>query len=573
MALYRDELACAIARNQFKPIVGEVVRILLTNPGIAVSRITQYSAQFFEKSFYKKKTSSNKTLYNGLVSDVERRKLVRDALTVLVQHGIAYPCDSPIYGRSEDTRDDDLPANGRKTRQRCLYYINVEVLLYRPRIPLYLAFVKQGYGEVGVAIFRAIFERGRLTSHYIFKSAILPCLDRLQVNVAEAETCLCNMAQNGLLHWHGKRDYSPICRVIIDKERDGEANIGEPGIGKKRIRPVDMVNEDLDEDYEPIANGGGNADTMSVGRGGHARMVGMPRQDNDTDVWGICYWHLNRQFRNQCCVLALRGRTGNDIAVRIMRLGLQLALRDEDCELPSDNNETDEVSTEAIRKLLDHEKEDVGIQQFWDAIKLLAEQSPTFVRALPEDSPTFLKFIPGCLVSASRQKTLEDLVLHRYGTSGHRVFRSLLIEGGMEDKMIAEKCLFPLSVAREQLSKMYNDRVIIAQEVPRSHEKERQANWYYLWTVNPMAAFRNMLGVMYKTITNMYLRLECIDIENAPPEKKGALEKQEMQLIASIHRMDQSVMVMRDFGPATSTFLPTRYEVIDGQIGKLKKRR
>ena len=378
------------------------------------------------------------------------------------------------------------------------------------------------------------------------------------------------MAESGVLRWHSRRDYSPLSCVIQQHERPDAANIDEPGVGSKRVRPVDMASQ-ADPEAEFAPPSGGNDDSVMVGKGRHARYVGAPRKDNDDDVWTVGYWHLNRHFRNQCCVLALRGRKVNDMALAIVRVGLSIALRECDCEAV-EGDDMEEVNIAAVRATVEGDDDAFEIQRFWDAIKQLTEQYPKFVRAVPAEAPVKLQFTPASVVSASRQKTLEDLILHRYGTSGHRVFRALLIEGGMEDRMIAEKCLFPLSVAREQISKMYNDRVLISQEVPRSHEKERQSNWYYLWMVNPMASFRNMLGVMYKTLTNLYIRLECIDMENAPAEKRALLEKEQFQLLASIQRIDQSVMVMRDFGPATSAFLPTRYEVIDGQIGKLKKR-
>lgn len=399
---------------------------------------------------------------------------------------------------------------------------------------------------------RAFFERGRLSTKQVFAAVLDPLLTTLDIAVGDAEACLADMAQSGILRWVGRRG------GMAESESDDDVPLA--GAGRKRVRPCGE-------------NGG--VEAMQVGRGHHRLVVGGPTQGNDEDVWDVCFVHLNREFRNECCALVVQGRVGSGLAVRVLRAGLQMALEEEDCESATDDFETCDVGTRAIQIRLEADQDGaISDQDFWAAVQALVSERPAFVIGIPENGPTKLRFVPGRLVSDARQKTVEDLVASRYGVVGRRVFRALGIGGGMEEKMVAERCMLPLKVTREHLFRMYQDRMVGMQEVPRSHDQTRASNWYYLWNVNPMAVYRGMMEIMYKTILNLVIRLQCVEERNVVTEmEREGKKKQREVIMASILRMDQSVMVMRDFGPVTSAYLPTLYTVIDGPQGRYKRKR
>ncbi|CDF35227.1 unnamed protein product [Chondrus crispus] len=578
-----EALACSMVRSQFGEATAETLRILLASPGSSFAQIIAKATPLIETlANADTKTSGPQTCH----------ALIRDSLAVLLQHGIAYaverfngPKEEASTNGDRSEKEDQIDVERHRKRSRTLthsaYYARGEYALFRSRLPLYLGFARRRYGDVGETAVRAFFERGRLTSHQLFSSVLTSVLIDLDITESDAEACLNDMAKSGIMRWHGRRDMNGPLNGNSPEADESSRNdyiSNQKDMNGKRSRPSES--DDESDDDEPMLQGSGSQsgaeerECIRIGRCHHSIVVGAPSRKNDMDVWNICFWHLNREFRNECCAIVVQGRVQNHVAVGILRAGLRMALEEEDCQAPSDDFETAEIEVATIEEQL---KEDgaVGNHDFWEALQLLMEQTPTFVVGIPEKSPTSLRFITGRLVSDARQKTLEDLILSRYGAVGRRVFRALAVDGGMEDKAVAEKCMLPLKVAREHLFRMYQDRILVMQEVPRSHDQQRASNWYYLWKVNAMGVYRSMTALMYKTVLNLFLRLESLEATKSTA--RGADQKQlrlqKELLMGSIVRMDQCIMVMRDFGPITAQYLPARYRIIDGPLAKPKKRR
>lgn len=540
MAATEDGLALELLRDRFGNVVAETARILLAYPASTFPQILQYARDYCERL---ELDGSQKE------KDKMRVKMFRDAMAVLLQHGLAQAVE-----RTTDGKGKDSALVGRFF----VYYMRTVYALFQSRIPLYLGFVRRRYGDVGEEAMRLLFERGKLTAHQVLDSMKERKLAEISVSEYDAEVCLCDLASSGLIKYAGRRSH-----VGDEEGRDSEDDDEPIGkVGRKRPRSLESGK----------ANGGEGR--ICVGRGHNRTIVGAPTKDNDDDFWTVCYWHLNREFRNQCCAMVAQCHVGVELSNRILKVGMKIALDNEDCEAPSDDFETVEVDTDAIQKGLAEENlGTVEAREFWDAVQVLVQQSPPFVVGFPENAPTKLRFIPGRLVSEARQRTLDDLVMTRYGLIGRRVFKALAIEGGMEERTVAQKCMLPIKVIREHLFKLYQDRLVVMQEVPRSHDQMRASNWYYLWKVNAMLVYRNMNEVMYKATLNLFLRLRSMEKTRAAGENAKKIERQRELLRISTLRLDQSIMVMRDFGPISAAYLPTKYTVIDGPIGKAKKRR
>lgn len=557
MSRPQEQLACAMARHHFGPIVGEIVRLLLLQPASSIAILCTSSQPFFDKS-YRADKSQQKPLTPG-----ERTRLIRDAVSVLIEHDLAYAAEAATPSQAP-------PANGHPQSQEAhfVYRILIENILCRSRLSLYLGFARQRYGTVGEVAMRALFERGRMTSRGMFTAALDKALSRLALNVSDAEACLTDMARCGILHWS--------CRRFSLRQSKGR-NVPDANahVGQKRIRVDDSDSSDSDDDNTPMSDSDDDDDDgrIAVGRGDNRRKVGAPTRDNDTDVWTVCVRHLNREFRNECCVKVAHARMQDEVACRILRVGLQLALDEEDCNHPSEDFETTDIAIEEIQTLLEEKDLNLKVSDFWEAVKLLVSQTPVFVIPIPENAPTKLRFVPGRLIGDARQKTLEDLISKRYEPAARRVFEALSIEGAMEEKMLAEKCMLNVKVVRALVYKLYEDQLVGLQEVPRSHEQQRSSNWYYLWYVNLLSAFRNMMEIMHKVSHNLFLRLEGLDFVNGSQEDVRRAKAHEDILKGSILRMDQSIMVLRDFGPLTAAYFPARYTIIDGPVGKIRRKR
>lgn len=555
MSRPQEHLACAMARHHFGPVVGEVVRLLLIRPGSSVPTLCTASESFFNKSYDATK-AKDKPLTPG-----ERTRLIRDGVAVLIQHDLCYGIQT-ILPDSENGANRSSPPTSLFQ-----YHILMENILCRSRLPLYLGFARQRYGSVGEVAMRVLFERGRLTARMMFTAALDSALSKLALTVSDAEACLTDMARCGLLHWSCRRFTSRV-------QRGRDVPDADSRVGEKRSRPmVDSDDSDDDEEMRSSDSDSEEDGRIVVGRGDARRKVTPPTRDNDSDVWTICYWHLNREFRNDCCVKVALTRVRDDIACRILRIGLHLALDNEDCNHPSEDFETTDIAVEDIQKQLEEEDGSLPASAFWEGVKVLVSQTPSFVHPIPEEAPTKLRFVPGRLIGEARQKTLEELIATRYQPAGRRVFEALTIEGGMEENMLAEKCMLHVKVVRALVYKLYEDQLVGLQEVPRSHDQQRSSNWYYLWHVNLLSAFRNMMEIMFKVSHNLFVRLESLQFDKGNENDIRRARAQEQILMGSILRMDQSIMVLRDFGPLTSSYFPARYTILDGPVGKIKKKR
>lgn len=499
--LYENELAYAIARMHFGVFVGDVAQVLLRHPRSTLLDLTRRAGG--------------------------SKRATKDALSILLAHGAAaVEGDSPPVYRAEPL-----------------------ALLMRIRHALYAGLAERQYGELGRLVVEALFARGRLTASALFRVALDAGLASLGVDDIAACCLLADMARAGLLAWCGSRTHGLASR-------------------KRRHADVDSDDEDDDDGTSNLtahhrASAGG--ETILVGCGTARRAVGAPARDNDDDVWCVSYWYLNRCFRNEACRMVVASRVPGRLPLEVLITGMDLALGYEDAGCPADDIETCEVTTDAIQRALAGNDVAASDRDFWAAVRALVELDPPCVKAVPEDAPQRLRFVPGRLIAEVRQQTLEEMVLQRYEKAGRRIFRALAIDGCMEDKMIAEKCMLDIKMVREKLFSMRRDKLVSVQEVPRSHEQQRSNSNWYLWRVRPTEAYECSLRTMYKAQTNLMLRLESV--EKAPEEKgegKTLRENQEALLKVSILRVDQSIMVMRDFGPLTAEFFPARYKISDG---------
>lgn len=553
--MYENELACAIARAHFGGLVAEVTRVLLCHPSISLLEIGRRCGDPY-------KSPSVQSL--------------RDALAVLLAHGAAVAERGEVGHVKRKNEGEEVKENGVKERQTVVTYrIVVLQLFLRCRFSLYLGLAHRQFGELGKAVLRALFERGRLTAMQIFKVALDPVMETLQIDDGGAQHCLTDMARVGLLKWCGnRREGLPSTDTVQYVSINGEME--DCNGSKKRKREDDSSDDDnalqepAKDDFVPL-----QFDKIRVGRGDSCRIVGAPSRENDQDVWRVSYWYLNRGFRNECCKFVVASRVQDRLALEVLITGLNLALYREDADRPTDDVETSEITTEAVQRQLAENDVAISERDFWGAIRLLVSLSPPCVKAIPEHAPTKLKFIPGRLVAEVRQQTLEDMIMHKYKKAGRRVFRALAIDGCMEDKMLAEKCMLDVKMVREKLFSMYNDRLISMQEVPRSHDQQRANNWYYLWRVRPHDVYKCFLNVMYKTQTNLLLKLQHLETSDVGDDETSQKLRQGQRslLAASMMRVDQSIMVMRDFGPFTASFFPSRYKIIEAPMGRPSRRR
>lgn len=123
------------------------------------------------------------------------------------------------------------------------------------------------------------------------------------------------------------------------------------------------------------------------------------------------------------------------------------------------------------------------------------------------------------------------IIQNRYSDSAKRIWNMLLLEGQMEQKMIADKSMVPAAEARQALYAMLKDGFLSLQDIPR-HADRAPSRTFYTWRATAAGASVRVAQMLYKTAGNLLERLNFETTSNA------ALFKQ-IELVNN-GRMDES---------------------------------
>jgi len=170
-----------------------------------------------------------------------------------------------------------------------------------------------------------------------------------------------------------------------------------------------------------------------------------------------------------------------------------------------------------------------------------------------------------------RQRVLEAVTRERHGDEGVRVLRLLLNSGKMDEKQISKIAMMAPKDVRPLLSAMSAESLISLQEVPRTTDRN-PTRTFYLWYVDLPKANTVLLGNLYKTLYNIYLRRRAevetplikavllkLDREDVT---EGNLTRAERELLAEWRdkrekltvlemRVQESVFILRDMASRT----------------------
>jgi hypothetical protein len=593
----RVELGCVIARRDFGPVVGSVVRVVLLNPGLRLVEIHARSKPL------------------GV-----QPRLVDDSLAILVNHGICYaeartsarqrPADEPTpneRGHVAETVSSATPLamdGGRKRKRTAaggistdavvVYKVYLDRLLLRTRSNRYAHLALLLHGDGGLKIARLLLERGRLTASDILQAAFRRH-GASEQEVDAAERQLIVMVKSGFLRWAGSIEDGPVSGGavhLLDDECDHRGSAKSKGDNVPSISDAeddgDSGNPDIDSlhpsltaaemnDMDPAYNV--HTGKLRVGFGVSAKFLRAPLQTNATDAWMICTWRLNMHFRNYCCAEVVRGLLNADRADaravlpnKVFKAGLNLAVRMEEPDVLKSLEETAEVGIGEIRDELDRGGLDITDDDFAGAIHTLLRIKPIVAIGVPADAPVSLVFLTGRMVALSRQQTMEDTLLEKHSRTGLRIWRALAVHGCMQEKMLSDMTMLGIKSVREYLYKMAADGYVTMQEVPKSNEPvraDRSNTVWYLWRADVAAVFRRMLAdALFAT---RRLMLKCEEIKSAPlldePDAASKRAKAVSLLDATVCRCDTLVMLFRDFGEFNVDSFRTLYKT-EADLGK-----
>ncbi|KAI9652320.1 MAG: RNA polymerase III subunit C82 [Alyxoria varia] len=174
------------------------------------------------------------------------------------------------------------------------------------------------------------------------------------------------------------------------------------------------------------------------------------------------------------------------------------------------------------------------------------------------------------LVTTVAQREIEHVIERRHGRFAARGVRILYEHGKLEDKHIADHLLHTQHRTHAMMCVLEEHGWVTIQEVPREPSRNTFRT-IYLWSYSHDKARRMLLGDLYQGMSNVLQRLdvekgrvkglleksERLDVRDRLDEALNEFEKGglrwwhelESKLLLQVQRMDDLVMLLRDFLP------------------------
>ncbi|KAL1427525.1 hypothetical protein MTO96_017233 [Rhipicephalus appendiculatus] len=228
------------------------------------------------------------------------------------------------------------------------------------------------------------------------------------------------------------------------------------------------------------------------------------KQPDEKEYWRVNIDRFDQHLRDQLIVEALSKRIGAK-AGEVVRTMLRLS--ETRC------NPKDAFSAPVSRN---------EIHQF-------LKRETTFS---PQELDSYLSLVADDALGLG---VLASIVQDRFGAKSCRIFRLLLQKKYLEQKQIEELAMITARDAKEMTYKMFEEKFVLAQELPRTPDYA-PSRMIYLFHVDIPQLSRQVLEWCYKAMSNMMLRRMHVTEE----QKRLLDKKQRVDLILSTMRPENS---------------------------------
>ncbi|KAI8325219.1 hypothetical protein GQ54DRAFT_295657 [Martensiomyces pterosporus] len=522
---------------------------------------------------------------------------VRDALVVLIQHGIA------TYATSKE---------GQRTN--AYYSISLKNILRLLRAGLYLALVEERMGKEGLAIFKLIMVNGCMTISDV-KSALgfasMDASSKIKFNSVVAR----------LVRERFISAVSPVDTVSkIDRIMEAEARELEkltvPPTAKELLEIRRRINEKEEEDYHSSTvvgikrkavsglNGDHHpakiqlgADGKTVIAGNGLSINGISGADGDEAQQQTDVVDDEQFFRPYCDRLDVFLRNQQIInyftdkynagAGAVIKSILRLSeSRIKTCR----DMKTDTVSASQIIQHISQEAPladavDMGNDMFYENLATDGAESKDGSGAMSRAKRGEVAYallevlqadVSGIVVKADergagqyrvdferaastlRDQCLDALVQEKFGSLHARVVRVLRDKQKLDEKTVSQATMLPMGMCRERLHDLAIAGLIDTMEIPRSADRN-PSRMFYLWFVNPDKQMRAAMRYAFQGASNAMQRLAHeLNIRSpliaktkrqdviADPNLLTEAERNELRVLDNIKQRLQVAMVRLD---------------------------
>ncbi|KAM7293070.1 DNA-directed RNA polymerase III subunit RPC3 [Ixodes scapularis] len=359
------------------------------------------------------------------------------------------------------------------------YIIDADRVLYMLRYPRYTHCAKTLYGDTGELIVEELLQNGRMCMSAVLRKV----LGRLQgSHTAEAvRSKFVDLVQTHFL-----------CRVPAPEPGGPDAKVPTLilleedmySVPKVHLQLLSVAAEDEDQEGPP------------------SKKSRVESQPDEGIYWQVNFERFHLFFRDQLLVQAASRRLGLK-AGEVVRTLLRLA----ETRTHPKSAQSCPVSKQEVHQQL-HKEISLSQKELDSFLSLLVEDPLRLVQRSDERGGMFCVDLHRglrVLAEAFFASTVQD----RFGAKSCRIFRLLLSKRYLEQKQIEELAMIPARDAKEMTYKMFQEKFLAAQELPRTPDYA-PSRMIYLFHVDLPQLSRQMLEWCCQAVCNLVLRREHI---------------------------------------------------------------
>lgn len=390
-------------------------------------------------------------------------------------------------------------------RNVTLYNAWISNILLRLRAPRYIYCVKSLFGYTGELIIDGIFQHGSaIMSTVVDKVARHLQEDDIDSDEDEIRVCFADLVKNHFLQ--------RLRPIKSEEQTMGNNSYNEddlyalpPGMnlqghGSKRKRST-----------------GDEGQTAKRQKTGASYTAGARSSELSDDgiLWQVNFARFHQHFIDENIVTVVTKKV-DKFAGEIVKTMLKLTELARDPLSPTSQT----VSLHEISQNLSvtPKMEKAQIVQY---LSLLTDEKDNLVSKTGESGGGMYCINLQKCVDTLCQNVIESIVQERFGSRCFRIFRLLLLKKHMEQKQIGELAMIPSKDVKELLYKLFAERFIALQEIPRASDYA-PSRTVYLFSVNLPQLSRMLLEKSYQALGNLMSRRET-EIQ----EHRRLIEKKE----------------------------------------------
>ncbi|KAI9504711.1 RNA polymerase III subunit RPC82-domain-containing protein [Coemansia spiralis] len=463
---------------------------------------------------------------------------VRQALTVLIQHGIA------THAALKDAH-----------RIITYYSISCRNILRLQRSGLYLALVEERMGKDGLSILRTIMTNGCIS--FATVRDLLGFNDMSQPAKIKFNAVVAKLVRERFVVAVTLQDTSTKIDRIMQAEAKELDKMTVPPTAKELLNIRRKIGEREDEEYNSSTVIGIKRAADSEPNGNHpakivigpdGRSAVIPNGHDATDVadavddtqcFRVYYDRLDVFLRNQQLINYFADKYNAGAGAIVKSILRVTEPHTKTCR----NKASDTISASQIFQNLSPDAPiidsvDTGSDMFYQklgdsgvsgtngaahgkdtlSIAKRSEMAFALLEVVRSDSSGIIVKVDDRgagqyrvnferAAATLRDYCLDSLIHEKFGSMHSRIVRVLRDRQKLDEKSVSTAAMMPIASCRERLHDLVLAGFIDSVEIPRSADRN-PSRMFYLWHINPKKQMQTAMRYIYQSIINVLQRLE-----------------------------------------------------------------